>query len=778
MNRLLLVAVFALFSGSPSSLHGQPSAREPYLQLPDPQAPTGTAGLAKVSTVTLLPQAQESPSLAGKLDAALLDAWIAARTGDSAAAIKRLVDRRTTLAENGRDVVAIVTLTAPASTQDTATRITACGATIVRSGLDTIKIAVPIESLGAVASLPDVVHIRTIRPPQLYNTTKTEGLVVTLANAWHTAGFLGQGSKVAIVDPEFANLATLKAQDEIPASAIEVNYTASAMTAGTGSHGSGCAEIVYDMAPSAQLYLIKIDDATDFVAVKDYCVAQGIHIASASLGWQALNFHDGIAYANDSTTVASHPVTAVDAATASGILWAMAAGNNQYEHTLVDWRNGGVTPDNALDWNSSQVFLNLLLTPGGGSTTIPSSSLLSINMTWNQWPISNQDFDLELYRNTGSGWARVDSGFYNSGNKTQNGSSTSYPTEWILYQTTVSAQYAVAIKGYGTTTAPTFILRFSGVEPNYFGYGSVTPAPGSVAIPGDAATAFTVGALNCSSYTTGPIEYFSSLGPNNRAYTGGSAVTKPDICGPDQTASVTYGGPFGGTSAATPHIAGLAALVKSAYPAYTLAQVRSYIEANGLDLGLAGKDNTYGAGAARLPSPPVSNHAPVDIGLSNATIPENQPTTTTIGTLSTSDPDAGNSFTYALVAGTGSTDNGLFTISGASLRSAISFDYETRTSCSIRVRSTDQGALSTEKAFTIAITAAPLDVVHVDRANQAANPNGSVWAPFPTVTQGYNAVQPGKTIRIHAGNYPEAIANMNKQARLEATNGVVNIGIP
>ena len=58
------------------------------------------------------------------------------------------------------------------------------------------------------------------------------------------------------------------------------------------------------------------------------------------------------------------------------------------------------------------------------------------------------------------------------------------------------------------------------------------------------------------------------------------------------------------------------------------------------------------------------NSAPTDIALSPSSVAENQPSGTTVGTLSTTDPDAGNTFTYTLVSGTGSTDNASFTIVG------------------------------------------------------------------------------------------------------------------
>lgn len=101
---------------------------------------------------------------------------------------------------------------------------------------------------------------------------------------------------------------------------------------------------------------------------------------------------------------------------------------------------------------------------------------------------------------------------------------------------------------------------------------------------------------------------------------------------------------------------------------------------------------------------PVPNQAPTNIALSNTSIPENQPINTVVGTLSTTDPDAGNTFTYTLVAGTGSADNGSFNISGAQLRTSAVFDYEVKNSYNIRIRVTDQGGLTFERAFVISVT--------------------------------------------------------------------------
>ncbi|MBE9220421.1 SGNH/GDSL hydrolase family protein, partial [Dolichospermum flos-aquae] len=62
------------------------------------------------------------------------------------------------------------------------------------------------------------------------------------------------------------------------------------------------------------------------------------------------------------------------------------------------------------------------------------------------------------------------------------------------------------------------------------------------------------------------------------------------------------------------------------------------------------------------------NETPTNLTLSTSTVAENKTVGTVIGNLSSTDPDANNTFTYSLVSGTGATDNSLFTISGNQLK--------------------------------------------------------------------------------------------------------------
>jgi hypothetical protein len=101
----------------------------------------------------------------------------------------------------------------------------------------------------------------------------------------------------------------------------------------------------------------------------------------------------------------------------------------------------------------------------------------------------------------------------------------------------------------------------------------------------------------------------------------------------------------------------------------------------------------------------VYNSAPNDILLSGAILDENQPAGTWAGEFSTNDPDdpgGVKDYLYTLVEGNGSTDNANFVLElNGTLRSATTFDFESRNAFQIRVRSTDEFGGYLEEAFQI-----------------------------------------------------------------------------
>ncbi|MBD2416893.1 ExeM/NucH family extracellular endonuclease [Anabaena cylindrica FACHB-243] len=94
---------------------------------------------------------------------------------------------------------------------------------------------------------------------------------------------------------------------------------------------------------------------------------------------------------------------------------------------------------------------------------------------------------------------------------------------------------------------------------------------------------------------------------------------------------------------------------------------------------------------------------PTNINLSESSVSENVPVGTLVGTFTTIDPNLNDSHIYSLVTGNGSTDNGAFTISNNQLLLNVSPDFESQSSYSIRVRTTDQSNLSYEQELTVSI---------------------------------------------------------------------------
>jgi Tol biopolymer transport system component len=109
----------------------------------------------------------------------------------------------------------------------------------------------------------------------------------------------------------------------------------------------------------------------------------------------------------------------------------------------------------------------------------------------------------------------------------------------------------------------------------------------------------------------------------------------------------------------------------------------------------------------------LTNQAPTDLVLSNSYVVENAASGTLVATLTTDDPNPGDTFTYSFAAGTGDIDNDLFTLVDNQLHTAAVFDYETVAAYSVRIRTTDTGGLACEQAFTITVTnvnEAPIEI--------------------------------------------------------------------
>jgi hypothetical protein len=453
--------------------------------------------------------------------------------------------------------------------------VTAEGATVEGTAGSLVQILATPAQVSALMSAPGVAYIRSpmqhsmdVVPPGVIG----EGVASTNANDIQRDGQTGAGVKIAIIDGGFIGLAGAQANGDIPASVTTVDDCSGAFNTAT-SHGTAVTEIVHEMAPDAQLTLICISTEVDLATAEAYVKANGIKIVNHSIAWFNTSRGDG-------SGAAGTPDAIVADATANGILWVNAAGNYATRH----WSGSFVS-----DGSGTYPWNRFSGTDIGDGFVLANGTGTCVELKWNSWPATSQDYDLYVFRDS--------DGAYLDSVTTQTGSQP--PVESICFNNTAGSTqtYFVAIRRYSATVAPRFDLYLTGADLQY------QVAAGSVTEPASAPAAFAAGAV-CWAGTT--IESFSSQGPT----IGG--ITKPDISGPDQVSTYTYGAfsacypwtGFAGTSAASPHVAGAAALVLGANPTFTVAQLKSYLQTNSIDLGAAGNDNVYGSGLLFLPSKP------------------------------------------------------------------------------------------------------------------------------------------------------------------------------
>lgn len=131
-----------------------------------------------------------------------------------------------------------------------------------------------------------------------------------------------------------------------------------------------------------------------------------------------------------------------------------------------------------------------------------------------------------------------------------------------------------------------------------FASGNNNPYVSGVSFPSSVNGVLTVGAID----KNGNIWNYSQRGPEmDLVAPSGNVNLSGDVYTTDRVGSWGYSNDnymsnFGGTSAACPQVAGVAALMLSVNPNLTESQVRSHLQASATDMGASGFDNTFGYG--------------------------------------------------------------------------------------------------------------------------------------------------------------------------------------
>jgi subtilisin family serine protease len=434
-----------------------------------------------------------------------------------------------------------------------------------------IEALVPARSLTALARSRDVRFVREPTRP-VPESVRGQGVASTGAALWHKAGVRGEGVKIAVVDLGFSGYRRSQGTGDLPGSAVKVDFCGPGGFEAT-SHGTAVAEIVAEMAPDAKLYLVCIKDVAGLGLAVAYARAHGIEIINHSASW----FNTG---RGDGSGASDTPDGIVAAARAAGILWVNAAGNRAQQH----WSGTFVDAD-ANGWNE--------FAPGdeGNTIAVPSGVVACAALKWDDWPTSAEDYDLYLSSSPGGTVVATSTG-------PQTGSEPPTELACVLNTSAATQSYAISIRAHRVTGRPVRFDLFVYPGPDL----EYQVAEGSVTEPGTSPSSLTVGA---TCWQGNDLERYSSQGPTI------DGRVKPDLVGPDSVSSFTFGpfsgcgaSGFAGTSAATPHVAAAAALVKQANPAFGPAELQAYLEENAVDLGTPGKDSAFGSGKLMLGAAP------------------------------------------------------------------------------------------------------------------------------------------------------------------------------
>ena len=458
------------------------------------------------------------------------------------------------------------------------------GGTIQGEYEDLVQALVPVTALEKIANDPDVSYVS--RPMHgVPDAVAGEGVAASGASVWQAAGLTGGGAKIGVIDFGFTNYQARIASGDLPANLVTKDQCGGFFNAAGGEHGTAVGEIVFEMAPSAQLYLICVDTQVDLGLAKDYAKANGINIIVHSASWFNTSRGDG-------TGAASSPNATVADAKANGILWVNSAGNRAQQHWSGTFRDDD--GNNLHNFNDPGVPANQF--DNGNTVFLSTNQLICVYLRWDAWQTTNIDYDLRLSTSSG-GTLVAQSATRQTG--------TQAPVEGLCYTNTTgtSQNFAIAIFRFSAASTPLMELF-------------VTPGPdlewqtsaGSVTEPGSSPNAFAVAAV-C--WQNNRLEDYSSRGPTI------DGRIKPDISGQSVVSSGTYGPwiscpassngtgnvSFNGTSAAAPHVGGAAALVKGANPSFTNTQIQSFLEGRAIDIRAAGKDNDSGVGVLALGAP-------------------------------------------------------------------------------------------------------------------------------------------------------------------------------
>eukprot|EP00898_Chlorokybus_atmophyticus_P004212 jgi/Chlat1/4792/Chrsp31S04780 len=453
-----------------------------------------------------------------------------------------------------------------------------------------------------------------------YPTRRAQGIAATAGDQAIYADVIrqqyqvtGAGTKILVLSDSFNSLQGLHADQftaDLPSgdSSVVVLRELSSTIAGR-DEGRAMLQIVYDVAPGAQLYFFSgYEGPLSIVSAVDQIVAAGINVIVDDLGFYEEPFFMDGALAQAANTLF-----------AQGVVWYSAAGNDAGNSWEVACPNGCTFggPSSAYAF-SAGVYRQAI--------SVCYSCTVSIAFQWDE-PFSSatngvgpkNDVNIAIFATAETATPLASS--------TDNNVVSGRAFELVTYQCQPAQNIACTIYLQITLAAGAapkrmkYILVSSGgqsapIDTRNWGAGTVFGHPNS-------ASALAVGAVDYKdtpAFGTCPpvLASFSSIGGVPILFgNDGTRLAqpilrqKPDLVGPSGV-DVSFFSPgvtadilppcgrptFVGTSAAAPHLAAAAALFRGVYPSATAPLLSAAMRSSSINIGISGFDFLSGFGLA------------------------------------------------------------------------------------------------------------------------------------------------------------------------------------
>lgn len=459
--------------------------------------------------------------------------------------------------------------------------------------------------------LADIDNVLKITTPNYSNVRKgsvnSEGDTLLKTEELKQLGYTGKGVRIGIISDGANNWQEAALSGDLPDKVTTYGVCRTGNTdqsgglcnntSGTCNEGTAMAEIIHEIAPDAELAVAAVNTSLEFIQQVDVLIND----------FKADIIVDDLGFLGEPTFYDGDVATAVRTASKK-VLFISAAGNSGYGHYITERYSFGqlIPVDDAPSGNTHVVthdFSPDYTRDSYHGFVIPENSATTVIVNWDGRTTSwnkRTNFKLRIHNLQGQiVYASSDNEISSADEAVLGVCIPNSSNENEVYFATIEAIGGLS----GLSAFRVFFLGGGAIE---------YPTPKSSVFGHPAVErVLAVGAINASKFASKELAFYSSRGPSlvnmlgNNIITDGvevkyqDLVNKPDLVAVDGVGVTGIGGfpqRFFGTSAAAPHVAGIAAQLMSVSGLVKASDVRNALLTGAIDIDRAGFDYNSGFG--------------------------------------------------------------------------------------------------------------------------------------------------------------------------------------